>query len=81
MYVNLVGKFGTKSEQYECIVKLALVNQDQALTIQDLAKRGRLFVTNKNPQVLYQLLLDAEADKGNTRNSHLILRNIYHCTF
>ncbi|XP_028411012.1 uncharacterized protein LOC114533638 [Dendronephthya gigantea] len=64
MFAYMVGQFGRKTEQYECVTKLGLANQSDAITIQNYQKNHGLFASNKENAVLYQLLLDAAGDKG-----------------
>lgn len=67
MLANMVGMFGRKTEQYECVTKFGLVNQDDERTLQQYQKNGGLFASNKKKQVLYQMLLDAAENAGKQR--------------
>jgi hypothetical protein len=67
MFANVVGEFGKKSHQYECVTKLAVVNQADMIKIQQYQQNGGLFASNKKEEVLYQMMLDAADDTGKIR--------------
>lgn len=67
----MVGEFGKMEQQYECVTKFGLVNQDDALKIQHCQDNGRLYAQNSNKEVLYQLLLNAGADAGKKKGQIL----------
>jgi hypothetical protein len=64
MFAIVVGEFGKKAQQYECVTKLAVVNKADVAKIQKYQQNGGLLASNKKEEVLYQMLLDAAADTG-----------------
>jgi hypothetical protein len=74
MFANVVGEFGKKSHQYECVTKLAVVNQADVIKMQQYQQNGGLFASNKKEEVFYQMLLDAADDTGKirTKNHHKV---------
>ena len=67
MYANLVAKFNKKGYQYECVTKLAVVNEADAAKIEALQVNGRLFATSKDKEVFYQMLLNATQEDGDQK--------------
>ena len=64
MYANLVAEISRKGYQYECVTKVAVVNQADVPKIQALQTRGGLYATSKDGEVLYQMLLNAAQEDG-----------------
>ena len=62
----MIGEFGKKEQQYECVTKFGL-SQDDAIKLQQYQANGRLYAYNSDKEVLYQLLLNAGADAGKNK--------------
>lgn len=76
MHANMVGEFAKKEQQYECVTKFGL-SQNDAVKVQQYQANGRLYASNTSKAVLYQLLLDAGADAGGNKSQmHPTLNNV-----
>jgi hypothetical protein len=64
MFANMVGQFGKKEHQYECVTKLGVLAKEDVTKIQEHQKNGGLYASNQKEEVLYQMLLDGAKDEG-----------------
>ena len=68
MYANLVAGFSRKEHQYECVTMLGVVNEGDVAKIQEMERNGGAFATNKDEEVLYQMLLNAAQEGGDAHS-------------
>ena len=80
MYANLVAEFSRKGYQYECVTKVAVVNEADVAKIQALQTSGGLYATSKDEEVLYKMLLNAAQEDGENFLLFILLRHVIAAT-